>query len=74
MSFLTLRGFSRPGLCSHRKLRRAALFRFEQPFPDSVESGVRGLECPCTRLVERKREASWLVGDNAFSDCLHLSL
>lgn len=32
---------------------------------------MRGLECPCTRLVERKREASGQVGDNASSGRLH---
>lgn len=60
LAFLTSR---RPGLCSHGKPRRTALFRFEQPFPDSVEPGMRGQECLCTRLLERKREASRQVGD-----------
>lgn len=32
---------------------------------------MRGLECPCTRLVERKKEASGRVGDNASSGRLH---
>ena len=44
MGSLPSRSFSRPGLCSHGKLRRATLVRFEQLSPDSVAPGIRGQE------------------------------